>query len=460
MWSIREVFKSNDQRRFEDHQRNLEVERHELAGLYEDETTWLAETLNGSMRSKFSFRLLNGELTASDGRQLRPIFENSKARAQALADKDPRMQAEIGRTETEWEEFLLMDLMAHDHSMPNTVVVHSAILDGLKDDAHGYQVSRGLGWSRIITRNDTTGEITIVSQSLDGDERQAYNAIYGYFDYPVPAASTSNNEMLGVRIALQLTAEEQAVLPDTVMGVYDTVMDQKFGGQHRAGRQQTSADTWQFTLSQADLIKDHMERIAPLVLRQKHNGHDKANERHIKAIRYGTAAALKRRYELGEAWTSQHPDIAGERDAATGEATAAGESFNGCGFEAKSGSAEEQVESLGYGLKHKVKGPCPFCRNIVEYDPCDPKCSECGPYGNDAQKYRKAMGQKALQARRKVYRQKVKNINRQPVPRGTISLPNGSEVIIKEKLIVGGTTRYFEEKTTGRIVEAAHLSDD
>ncbi len=457
-WSIKDVRARIERERFEDYGRALERERRELAGLYEDETTWLAETLNGSMRSRFTFRLVDGELTAKDGRQLRGIFENSKERAQTLAGRDSRMQGEVMRTDVEWEEFLIMDNMAHDRSTPNTVVVNSAILAGLEEDIHGYQASRGLGWSRIITRDDATGDITICSQSLDGDEREAYNAIYTYFGRPAPDVSTTNDEMLGERVAINLTAEEQAALPDIVMGIYDTAMDHIHGGAHRAGRHQAGGDTWQFTLNQADLIKDHLWRIAPYVLSQKRGSKDKGIALQAEAIRYGTAAALRRRYELGTEWTTKHADIASERGAAVGEATASGESFNGCGFNASATTAQGQFEALGYGVRQKVRGPCPFCDSIVDYDPCEPKCSECGPYGNDVKKYRQALGQRAIQARRNMVKRKIATTV-QLRPGERIILPNGSEMIAKERLVVGGTKRYFVEKGTGREVEASAVAN-
>jgi hypothetical protein len=457
-WSIRQSRAREEQRfnDFEAYKNTQELERSELAGIYEDETTWLAETLNGSMRSRFTFKSIDGELTAQDGRQLRGIFENSKERAKKLAARDPRMKGEVVRADIEWEEFLLMDYMANNPDSPNTLVVNSAILDGLTEDAHGYQATRGLGWSRVITRNDTTGEIIIASQSLDGDERQAYNAIYEYFGHPAPDTSVSNDYMLGVRIAVNLTAEEQAALPDVIMGIYDGVMDLNHGTKHRAGRSQNEArgDTWQFTLTQTDLVKDHIQKIAPYVLLQKQGNQDESVAASAKAIRYSTAAMLKRRYELGAEWTNRHQDLAGEREVAGGEAAAAGESFNGCGFNADAPTtAQSQLEALGYGLRRKVKGSCPYCHSTVEYDPCDPQCSECGPYGNDVKKYRQAMGQKALQARRNMIKRKTKPNTTRPNLDKRITLPNGSVMIVKKRLVVGGTSQYYEEKGTGKTIE-------
>jgi hypothetical protein len=447
--SIRKQRELVDQQRHEDFVRWHEAaERRELAGLYEDECTWLAETINGSMRTSFTFRLVDGELTASDGRQLRSVFEKGKEYAQTLAASDTRMQGGVERSEFEWQEFLIMDAMAHDTSLPNTVIVNSPILAGLTADIHGYQASRGLGWQRTIMRNDATGEITITSQSVDGDERQAYNATYTHFEQPTPQ-EVSNDGMLGERIFLNLTAQEQAELPDTIMGLYDGIMNSLYGGAHRAGRRQENGDTWQFVIQQEDLIRHHLHVIAPLVVRQKQG--DRSVDAAINATRYNTAATLRRRYERGQEWTSQFGDVAVEHTAAGAAAAALGEVFNGCGFMAESSETEAavQLRKLGYGPRpEKVRGACPICKVVVVYDPCDPACTACGATGKDPRPVKKLAGKAAAKAGRTMLRQKVQKADERRV------LPNGQELVVRNKLVVGGTSRYYEELGTGRTIEA------
>lgn len=353
-------------------------EQKELAGVYEDECTWLGETLNGSMRTSFTYKNVNGELVASDGRAIGKIFSDGLQYSYILAEKDPRFAGEVTRCHHEWEEFQLMQWMANDSSAPNTMIVNSAILESLKNstqnDVGGYKPARGMGWNRIITRN-TDNSITITSQSLDGNSRAGYAAILNEFDgIDVPGEDElSNDDMLSWRVRLNLTTEEQQDLSDRLMAVYDKSMGED-GKTYRAGRLQENGDTWQFTIAQDDLVREHLRQAAPLILRYKRG--DGSVEKELSQVRFATAATLKRRYELGVEWQSKHTSLAAERQSAASDAAASGESFGGCGLSV-SVSAEQQLGELGFGNRLK-RGACPHCKEVITYDVCDPSCSECG----------------------------------------------------------------------------------
>lgn len=440
------------QQRYEAYQKYMDFERQrELAGVFEDEATWLGETLNDSMHTEVGFDVIDGDLYAADGRPLEEMFIGGKEFAKELAQKDPRLAGELKRSEFEWEEYLLMKWMANDPDAPNTMVVNSALPSALVGSAdqevQGYKPARGLGWSRVITRNDTTGKIKISSQSLDGNNRAGYAAIYRVLGEHLPD-DIDNDSMLAWRVHKDLSPQEQQELQGKLMAVYDAEMARQFGGEWHAGRRQSNGNTWQFVLSQEDLLKAHLEEIAPLILRQKRG--DKSVDSVVEAIRYKNAATFKRRYEQGTIWQQKFGgNILAEQNAAAGEAKANGEEFSGCGLGV---SATNALEQLGYG-RHKIMGRCPACEAFVWYDPCEPDCPACHGKGRSESKTARR------QNRHSMSRSTSPHPSNRPThrpgatrPGGTVEIA-GRRVRFEHRLQVGGTKLQMVDAATGKVLD-------
>ncbi len=328
--------------------------------LYDDTTTWLAEVLDGSMRTPFEYRFDGRELYARDGSSLRPIFDNAIETARTFgSDKT----FELRRRLIEAEEYTAMIQMGHGES-PNTMVVVSDFppeLMSAKKDTDGYNVRRKQTMLRVITRR-ADGTLLMRSQSLDMSDRTALEALYAALGFvPEPG------ELLGQRIQLELPEMNQEFLTDQLMGVYDRSLASRYGGQYHAGRKsEHSMNTYDFVRAQNDLI-------AEFVNGSKYG----INER----LLYDLAAALQARYErnsdkiaisqLTEIFTG---DARQEMSLAGQSAAASGRVFSGCGASLgasgeSTGNAQDELSQLGYGSKSEETAKLPAkirCINCKE----------------------------------------------------------------------------------------------
>jgi hypothetical protein len=342
--------------------------------MYDDTTTWLAETLDGSMRTSFEYRFDGQELYGEDGGALKPIFKDAINDAEQIAAQNPAMSFELRRRKIELEEYKDMVAMVKNEELPNTMVVVSDFPPELMDaseDVGGYNVTRKQTMLRVITRNDD-GTIRMHSQSLDGSDRQALEAIYNDLGFkPEPG------ELLGQRMSLDLDSENQEFLADRLTGVYDRTLEAQDGQERYAGR--TPADrtnTYNFVRQQPDLLEPFIQ----------------AND---ESLRYGLAAAMRARFEKRY---SQPGTDNGQKDGATllqadallemqYAGAAAGEAgivFSGCGASLGSGTGQ-QLEALGYGNKYGSDqfGPLQFnCpkghSNVRPHGKLIDCCKTCG----------------------------------------------------------------------------------
>lgn len=305
---------------------------------YNDVTTWLAETLDGSMRTPFEYQFDGQELYADDGSALGHIFEDSIRDAAVLAARDPVLAFEQRRRGHELDEYHDMLAMARGE-LPNTMVVISDFPPELMDareDVGGYNISRKQTMLRVLTWQN--GRLQMFSQSLDGSNRQALEAIYTQFDV-TPRAG----ELLGQRIHADLAPDDQAYLTDRLTGVYDRSLAAQMGGAWYAGRQEVQHDTYKFVISQHQLI----DYFVQAEMRGNLHNEDK----------YNAAALLSKRFEAYKRpeITIHEADvlIAGmgrnlewELHAAGQEAREVGKVFSGCG---SSVAAAQQLAEAGYG---------------------------------------------------------------------------------------------------------------
>jgi len=226
----------------------IEKELNHEQRLYDDVTTWLAETLDGSMRTPFTYSFDGRELYARDGGALGKVFDEAIIDAQKFP---PHLAFESRRRLKEQGEYLEMIAMMKG-DLPNTMVVVSDFPPELmraNRDVWGYNVARKQTMLRIITKN-SDGTLSMRSQSLDGSNRQALEAIYLHCGY-----TPENGELLGQRMHIELDEEQQEFLIDSLTGVYDQSLAEIYGGTWRAGKQMSKyINTYDFVRAQSDLI--------------------------------------------------------------------------------------------------------------------------------------------------------------------------------------------------------------
>ncbi|HWT55496.1 MAG TPA: hypothetical protein VN031_00510 [Candidatus Microsaccharimonas sp.] len=314
-----------------------------------DAETWLAEVLDGSMRTPFEYTTDGHELYAEDGGALGPIFNDAISEARQLQHKDPRLAFELRRRDTELGEY--QDMLAITRGeLPNTMVVVSdfpAELMHASEDVGGYNVTRKQTMLRVITHH--AGRLRMYSQTLDGSDRAALEAIYAEF-----GVQPESGELLGQRLYIDTMPEVQTNLADRLTSVYDRSLQARHGGEWYAGRPEPKRDTYSFVCQQRQLI-DHF------VSRQLHGTIS-------DEYRYNIAALLSKRFEeakyVGE--YNIHDQASVERfmggvvtrsfewelHHAGQEARAAGRTFSGCGATARAEmAAEQELAEAGYGNK-------------------------------------------------------------------------------------------------------------
>lgn len=339
----------------------LHQEINEYLKQYDDAATWCAEVLEGRMRTSFEFNFDGEELFSHDGRPIGPIFENATSDAKQNALRDPKMNFEVRRREKENQEKNMMYAMMRGE-LPNTMIVISDFPEELVDeteDIGGYNVTRQQAMLRVITRNPN-GTLTITSQSLDKSDRDGLESIYSFF-----GEAPEEGELLGQRIHCDLTLAQQNTIVSRLTDAYDTTLMQKFGGTWVAGRQPgDEINTYDFVREQADLL-DGFVNLA----------FDKEN---IETLFYGLAAAITERFKnrgkrdfIPSSRYYSKESVRVEIKLAAETARAEKQTFSGCGLsltgekglDDQDGSADDQLEQLGYGSKDKVMKcvNCPDC---------------------------------------------------------------------------------------------------
>ena len=348
-----------------------------------DAETWLAETLEGSMRTPFAYQFDGHELYADDGGALREIFDTAIRDAERINRLHPNLAFELRRRKHEKAEYEDMIKMAKGE-LPNTMVVISDFPPELMDatkDVGGYNAARRQTMLRVLSWRD--GQMIMQSQSLDLSDRQALEAIYTWLGKEVP----QSEELLGERMHLQLDQpEQQEFLIDELTGVYDRSLQSQFGGSWYAGREnEQRRNTYEFVCRQQDLVN-------LLAYEYMDNGYD-------APMKYGIAAELETRYSqacasgnydivafVPEDYYNQKLLLQDVHNAAVA-ARAAGKTYSGCGSSiGPDGNAEAQLDDSGYGNKSSEKSSYSFDKKMY----CvvcqeKPKGKEnkklCGPCG-------------------------------------------------------------------------------
>jgi len=326
-----------------------------------DTTTWLAETLHGSMRTEFEFSFDGQELRGEDGGSLDDIFDDAIIEARAITEWNPSMLFELRRRLEEREELNDMYKMVSGE-LPNTMIVISDFPEELAssdEDVGGYNVNRQQTMMRIITLGDD-GKLRIVSQSLDGSNREALEAIYGSL-----GETAQDGELLSQRIHRELPAAWQKQPDRNILNTYDFVV------------RQTDLIEWFTKEKLADPIgAEKLRYKLAATAKDRHDkylrGFSKAQEssdpNSLQGHSYNSFVSVA---AIANSMSLQHElEISGRRAASRGEV------FSGCGASVKPGeffdevSSAGQASTLGYGNRKRPRADddceftskkCPAC---------------------------------------------------------------------------------------------------
>lgn len=351
---------------------------------HNDTVTWLAETLHGSMRTSFDYRFDGQELYAEDGGTMSEVFDYAITAAKEITNSNPNLLFELRRRIIEHGEYQDMLKMANGE-LPNTMVVVSDFPEELMDSEEnigGYNAGRKQTMLRVISRTED-GYIRMVTQSLDGSDRLALEAVYEKL-----GVVAKPGELLGQRINLKLPENWQTQLVDNLRGTYDEALSNQFGGNWHAGIEQASenspVNTAEFVAQQTDLIDWFV-------------GAKLNNPIAAEKLRYSLAAAIEDRfnklylqnsqiYEAGIPSVFNPNNLFVEIEIATQRAIQKGVAYSGCGMTVKTNDIDSQLQEAGFGNKTEAETKYSFDKKmycVVCQAP--PKKGEtkkpCGPCG-------------------------------------------------------------------------------
>jgi hypothetical protein len=233
----------------------FDTEERRLQARY-DLQTQFSELVDGSMHTELELSFDNIDLYGPDGRSLNEVTLNGLKAAKKKAKADPNLWFGVRRAGLEREERNEALEMARGKG-PNTMMVLSDSPPELEDateDIDGYNVTRRQTMKRIYVRQPN-GVVRMHTQSLDSSNRQALEAIYDDCGFkPEPG------ELLGQRIRIDLTPEEQELVDAKTTGIYDQSMTEQFNEEFYAGRRPADyRNTYDFVCKQQDIIETFVE---------------------------------------------------------------------------------------------------------------------------------------------------------------------------------------------------------
>lgn len=365
-----------------------------------DTKTWLAETLHGSMRTRIEYNYDGQILICEDGGSADEMFDQSITEARVMTEWNPSMSFELRRRLEERAELNDMyDMISGDK--PNTMVVISDFPEEIKpqdpdsdnEGIGGYNPERQQTMMRTIFWDAETQTMTVQTQSLDGSNREALEAIYESLGY-----QAEEGELLGQRMHLDLPEQWRGNLVNNLTSVYDQSMTEQFGGEWYAGISQRPdkniVNTYEFVEAQTELLEWFTaKKLADPVGAEK--------------LRYGLAATAKAMHEAmlkslneddnegndkSRALVVNPAKLVSTQSIARGmsletqirffekKSAAAGDTFDGCGM---SITAEQSVEGGAESDNSSASGYRRGSRGWSKYesdDDCEfvsKNCPEC-----------------------------------------------------------------------------------
>jgi hypothetical protein len=328
--------------------------------VFDDTTTWLAEVLDGNMRTPFEY-VYNGEdlVSSRDGRPIGTIFRDAVKSAELKAEYLPELEFELRRRRIEMDEYNDMLEMVKNPDSPNTMIVISDFPEELKnskDDVGGYNTTRQQAMLRVVSRG-SDGVISMISQSLDRSDRDGLESIYNIF-----GIHPTRGELLGQRIRVNVDEAFHSKLPDRLTTSYDNTLTKKFGGEWYAGRNPVDyRNTYDFACKQTDLIgafllssRDDTAKLNLAATLEARFEKQSGSSNYERVVRGGSHGFMSVAVEM---------EFFGRR------ARIQGRVYSGCGETIR--STEEEMGTLGFGDNDKKtdEGDCEFISK---------SCPECG----------------------------------------------------------------------------------
>jgi hypothetical protein len=344
---------------------------HELT----NELTDLSERFTDlPVENTFEYAFVEGNLystmTDANGQSvltpLRPVFENGLVQARQDAEHNVRRGFIAERARLELEELQIIEALAQGkHPDVQALIVISPhpedeLLDGL--DNIGFNRDRKLTMVRIAV--PTAEGVKITSMSLDQSDRQALRDCAAILGFELPEGATSE-DILAQRLTMRESPPEGYGWTDVIRKTYDDSIFERSREETYAGikglrslddLKDKMKNAFDYMIEQPDVLLEYITNL--MELREHVQGELEYAQTHEELLRK-TAAQLIYRYR-GQELTA---------DEAYSVAVTEGLNLSGdCPVGAL--SIEEQLRILGYTQPKKVKGPCPFCKVVVEYDPC------------------------------------------------------------------------------------------
>lgn len=317
-----------------------------------DIVTQFSEIVDGSMLTSFELNFDGRELYGPDGRGMYEVIQSALEHAEDMAQTSPGLSFELRRRRLEKEEYQLALDMARGKG-PNTMIVISDFppeLYGASEDVGGYNVTRRQTMLRILARQPN-GNIKMTSQSLDGSDPRALEAIYDYFDI-----SSEPGEKLGQRIHQNLSANEQDDIVDVLRQAYDQSLRDQYGGEWHAGRRPADyRNTYDFVCGQWDIVRSCVGlQLEGRLTQQAMYDHAALMQKRFREQKDSKVISLIPHFQ-----TVNNAALAEEARLAGLEAAQGGEVFSACGVTIQA-EGDESTESLlgsaGYGSKAESGG--------------------------------------------------------------------------------------------------------
>lgn len=354
-----------------------------------DTITWLAEALDDSMRTSFDYHFDGQELYAEDGGVMGEVFESSISAAKQIAELNPNLLFELRRRIIEYGEYQDMLAMAKGE-LPNTMVVVSDFPEELmkaEESIGGYNASRKQTMLRVISKQGD-GHLKMITQSLDGSNREALEAIYQQLDVPLPKAG----ELLEQRMHINRDSPEawQNKQVDDLRDAYDLSLSRQFGGNWYAGIRKSSNN---FVDNTAEFASDQKDLIDWFV-KAKMSDSEEAEK-----LRYSLIATVDARLQRSfqpeviimkstiDYQPTAHQYLHVEVEQATQQAIQKHKTYDGCGMTVKMENViEGQLKESGYGNKTNTetkysfnkKMHCVVCQAPPKKGETKKACGPCG----------------------------------------------------------------------------------
>lgn len=333
-----------------------------------EEMSDVAERISAPMDHSIEFMNIGGRLyteTSVDGKDLLTISREAELVALEMAKLNPQWAVEAYRRHIETEEIKYVTEMPDGASAIVFSPTPDVVLSGAVNIG-GYNLDK----KDIMTREwkKIGDKLTCRYISLSGGNREALVEAVRSIGRDIPDHYGSE-EILATFYTF-LNGEDG--LADKAVESYDHSMSAQYGGDWSYGRPYISNETaMEVAMAYPECLDDFMAEKAEI--EALYHGDELKSK--LEAARYNYAAALDKKHRGEEVISNKQAGDA---------ARASGSDYSGyCATGAdNSQSNAEALESM-FGSRH-VTGKCPCCGETTTYDPCNPKCGECGSTpGND-----------------------------------------------------------------------------